>query len=118
MSLDMQGFVDSVFVSVPATRTFMTPSTYVNGIVVPGASTTLPYTVNIQSASDREIDFLSQGGERLLDMRRVYVNDGDIQSLDNSGEWVFLGQRWRPLRCDNRWWRNYCKLLVVRLDVQ
>lgn len=118
MSLDMGGMVDAVFQSVPATRTVVTPGTYVNGIAVPGSIMNTSYTVNIQSASDREIDFLSEGGERVLDMRRVYVNDGDIQPIDNSGEWVFLGQRWKPLRCDNRYWRNYCKLIVVRLDVQ
>lgn len=118
MSLAMTGMIDAVFVSVPATRTAMTGGGYVNGIFVPGATTTEAYVVNIQPVSERELDFLSQGGERIVDPRRIYINDGNMQLIDQTGEWEFLGQRWKTHRCDNRYWRDYCKCIVARIDDQ
>lgn len=116
--LNMNGHIDSVFVSVPATRTSFGPDTYPDGILVPGVETTSPYTVNIQPVSERELDFLMQGGERIVDPRRIYINDGDMQLIDQTGEWNFLGQRWKAHRCDNRYWRDYCKVIVSRIDDQ
>jgi hypothetical protein len=118
MSLLMTGFVDAVFVSVPATRTAMTGGGYVDGIFVPGTLTTSPYVVNIQPVSERELDFLQQGGERIVDPRRIYINDGNMQLIDQTGEWEFLGQRWKAHRSDNRYWRDYCKCIVSRIDDQ
>lgn len=118
MSLSMNGHIDAVFVSVPATRTAMTGGGYVDGIFVPGTTTTLDYVVNIQPVSERELDFLSQGGERIIDPRRIYINDGNMQLIDQTGEWEFLGQRWKAHRCDNRYWRDYCKCIVSRVDDQ
>jgi hypothetical protein len=118
MSLDMIGHIDAVFVSIPATRTAMTGGGYVDGIFVPGTLTTEPYVVNIQPVSERELDFLSQGGERIVDPRRIYINDGNMQLIDETGEWNFIGQRWKAHKCDNRYWRNYCKVIVSRIDDQ
>jgi hypothetical protein len=117
MSLDMQGMIDAVFVSVPATRTAMTGG-YINGIFVPGSTTTTPYTVNIQPVTDRELDFLQQGGERIIDARRIYVNGANMQLIDQTGTWTFIGQQWKAHKCDNRYWRNYCKIIVSRIDDQ
>lgn len=118
MSLDMKDFVDAVFVSVPATRTAMTGGGYVDGIFVPGSTTTEPYVVNIQPVSERELDFLQQGGERIVDARRIYVNAGNMQLIDQTGTWAFIGQTWKAHKCDNRYWRNYCKVIVSRIDDQ
>ena len=117
MSLLMTGQIDGVFVSIPATRTTKTGG-YVDGIWVPGVGVTSPYIVNIQPASDREIDFVSRAGERIDDVRRVYVNEGDMQAIGLDGFWDFLDQKWKTVKCDNRYWRDYCKLIVVRLDDQ
>lgn len=118
MSLDMIGHIDAVFVSVPATRTAMTGGGYVDGIFVPGTLTTSSYVVNIQPVSERELDFLQQGGERIVDARRVYVNAGNMQLIDQTGTWTFIGQQWKAHKCDNRYWRNYCKVIVGRIDDQ
>lgn len=117
MSLSMYGVVDGVFQSVPATRVVKSGS-YVDGLWVPGLEVSSDYTVNIQPATDREIDFLSEGGERLLDVRRIYINAGNMQAIDNSGDWLFLGQRWKSIKSDNRYWRDYCKVFVSRYDNQ
>lgn len=117
MSLNMEGFVDSVFQSVAASRT-VTGGSYVNGIWVPGAAVTSAYVVNIQPATDREVDFIRQGGERIVDVRRIYINEGNMQLIDQTGVWTFLGQQWKSVKVDNRYWRNYCKVLVNRIDDQ
>ena len=117
MSLNMQGQIDGVFQSVPASRT-VTGGQHVNGLWVPGTAVTSPYVVNIQPATDREVDFIRQGGERIVDGRRIYINEGDMQLIDQTGTWEFLGQQWKAVKVDNRHWRNYCKVIVSRIDDQ
>jgi len=117
LTLDMGGHIDDAFRSVPATRTPIGGS-YVNGrwTLTPGAPVSLD--INTQPASDKEIDFLSQGGERITEARRVYVNSGDLNAINLKGEWEFLGVKWKEVSLDNRPWNNYCKALVVRKDDQ
>jgi hypothetical protein len=117
MSLSMEGHIDDVFVSVEASRA-VSVGAWVEGIWTPGPALTTPYIVNIQPASDREVDFIRQGGERITDVRRIYINQGDMQLIDQTGTWAFLGQQWKTVKCDNRYWRNYCKVLVMRIDDQ
>lgn len=116
--LNMQGGIDSTFESVPATRTTNNIGAYVEGIWTPGVQITTPYSVNIQQVSQQELDFLTQGGERVLDLRRIYINDGDIEIIDETGIWEFIGAKWKSVSIDNRPWRNYCKVIVSREDIQ
>lgn len=118
MSLNMEGQIDGVFESVEASRTVDTGGAWVDGIWTPGTPNTTPYIVNIQPASDREVDFLRQGGERITDARRIYINQGDMQLIDQTGTWTFLDQQWKAVKVDNRYWRNYCKVIVMRIDDQ
>lgn len=114
----MSGHIDPVFKSIPATRTPKSGS-YVNGLWVAGApATPVPHTVTIQPASDREIESIERGGERIIDARRVYVNDGVLASISPSDIWNFDGQKWKCHKLDNRPWRNYCKAIVSRIDNQ
>lgn len=117
MSLSMRGHIDNVFKSVPATHVGKSGS-YVDGIWTPMTSGPVAFMVNIQPLSDKEIDFLQQGGQRIVDPRKIYVNNGDLDSIALDGEWVFLGQRWKVIRTDNRPWRKYCKVIVDRYDQQ
>jgi hypothetical protein len=114
----MRGHIDPVFKSIPATRTGSTGSGYVNGIWVDGTSTTTAHAVTIQPASDREIESIERGGERIVDARRVYVNDGVLASISPADIWDFDGQLWKCHKLDNRPWRNYCKAIVSRIDNQ
>jgi len=118
MSLNMEGQIDGVFESVEASRTVDTSGDWIDGIWTPGAPSTAPYTVNIQPANDREIDFVQRAGERIVDVRRIYINEGDMQLIDQTGTWAFLGQQWKAVKVDNRYWRNYCKVIVTRIDDQ
>jgi len=119
MSLDMQGFIDPVFTSIPATRIAKTGGGYdSDGIYQPGAETTTPHTVNIQPATDREIEALEKGGERIKDARVIHVNDGINASISPADVWEFDGQRYKCHELDNRHWRNYCRAVVSRIDAQ
>lgn len=118
MSLNMQGHIDSVFKSVSATRISKAGGSYVNGVWVPSPETRGSYTVNMQPLNDKEIYFLSIGAERVQDVRKIYVNDGDLESIGINDDWEILGQRWKAIRTDNRPWRKYCRIIVERYDDQ
>ena len=118
MSLDMRGHIDPVFVSIPATRNSFTGGGYVDGIWQDGVTTVSSHTVTIQPASDREIETLEKGGERIVDARRIYVNDGVLASIQKADTWEFDGQVWKCHKLDNRPWRNYCKAIMSRIDDQ
>lgn len=122
--LDMFGFIDENFVSVTAQRVSRTAE-YVNGrpVITTGASQS--HVVNVQPVTDKQIQHLSIGAERINDVRRIYVNDGNLYSILPSDEWVFGGIEaqqlgiegtFRCLELDNRPWRNYCKAIVIRKD--
>lgn len=115
MSLLMTGTIDDVFQSVPATRS-VNAGSYVDGIWQDGASTSKDYKVTIQPANDREIDFVRNAGERITDVRKIYINDKNMDDIDQTGTWEFSGQQWKAVQVDCRPWRDYCKVLVVRID--
>lgn len=116
--LSMSGHIDAVFKSVDAT---FIPSggAYVDGIWTPVATTPVTgFQVNVQPVPDRELDFLQKGGERILDPRHIWVNNGDLNVITLDGTWTFLGQRWKVIKLDNRPGRNYCRVTVDRYDDQ
>ncbi len=118
MSLDMSGHIGPVFKSGQATRTSFVDGGYVDGLWVDGTSVTTPHTVTVQPASDREIETLEKGGDRVVDARRIYVNDGLLAEITQADTWTFDGQEWKCYKLDNRPWRNYCKIIVARFDDQ
>lgn len=118
MSLNMKGHIDNVFKSVPATFVSRGGS-YINGIWVPVIDEVVStFKVTIQPLTDRELDFLERGGERIVDGRKIYVNNGDLNVITLQGDWEFLSQKWKAVKTDNRPWRNYCKVIVSRYDDQ
>lgn len=122
MSLDMFGHIDDTFVSTDdisgATRITKLNSEYVNGKWVEGDETTSPHSVTLQPLSDKEVNNLSIGAERIKDYRKLYVNDGDLYSIKPSDKWVFdnVEGTFKTHSLDNRPVRNYCKAIVVRID--
>ena len=119
MSLDMGGFIDSVFQSTGATRTSYSGGGYVDGIWQDGATTQTSHLVNLQPLNGKEIEALQVGGERIKDYRKIYVNDGDTYSIAESDTWTFDGVdgEFKTIATDNRTWRNYCKVIVAREDL-
>lgn len=118
MSLDMIGHIDLVFESTGATRTSYSGGGYVDGRYVDGAQTQTSHTVNIQPLNNKEIQTLNIGAERIGDVRKVYVNDGDLYSIAEADTWEFDGVDgvFNSIALDNRPWRNYCKIIVSRQD--
>lgn len=118
MSLDLAGFIDGVFQSTPASRTSKTGGQYTNGRWVSGTPTVTSHTVTLQPASTREIDFIQNAGERVTDVRRVYLNDNTVYTFDEADTWVFTGVDgvFKTVSIDDRPWRTYTKLMVSRID--
>lgn len=118
-ALDMSGHIDGEFKSVNATRQTDSGSR-VGGRWVPSLSDPIPHTVNLQPVSARRIQNLTRGGRRLIDARTVYVNDGDLYSVLESDLWKFDGIDgvFEAVEMDNRPWRNYCRIVVSRVDDQ
>lgn len=118
-ALDMGGTVDGDFQSTPAQR-HPKSGGYVDGIwKADAAAKPIPgYIVTLQAVSPRELQSITSGGERVVDARRVYINDGDLTELDNGDKWEFdtVDGVFKVLKLDNRPWRNYCKLIVSRID--
>ena len=114
----MSGHIGPVFKSGLATRTSFVNGGYVDGLWVDGTSVETPHTVTVQPASDREIETLEKGGDRVNDARRIYVNDGVLAEITQADTWTFDGQEWKCYKLDNRPWRNYCKAVVARFDDQ
>ena len=116
--LDMTGCVDGTFQSTPATRTSKAGGSYVDGRWVEGTPTQTSHVVTLQGASQREIDFILNAGERVVDVRKVYINDNSDYSYHEADTWVFDGVDgiFKVISMDNRPWRTYIKLMVSRLD--
>lgn len=118
MTLLMGGFVDAVFQSVPVSIEYETGGGYVDGIWIDGTTETVSYIANIQPLTEREIDNLFRAGERVIDGRKVYINDGDLAKLELGQDLLFLNERWKIVRRDIRAWRSYAKITVSRYDIQ
>ncbi len=118
MSLDMNGFIDSTFVSVAAVRTGRAGGGYTDGIWVAGTPTESPHTINLQALSGADRVTLADGAERLVDARVIHVNDGIDYSISEADTWIFTGVDgvFKTVSLDNRPWRNYCRAIVSRID--
>ncbi len=118
MTLSMRGHIDGAFQSTPADRTSKTGGQYVDGRWVSGTPTVTAHVVNIQPATDREIDFIQNAGERVIDVRRVYVNDSTLYTFDEADTWTFSGVAgtFKTISIDDRPWRAYTKIIVSRID--
>lgn len=118
MPLDMIGHIDDCFQSVPATRTANTGDYEADGIWQAGAGAQSSHKVTVQPVSEKEIESIETGGERIIDWRRIYVNDGDLYAITPADTWELSGIDgvFRCMKLDNRPWRNYCKIIVGRND--
>jgi hypothetical protein len=121
MAIDMSGHVDSDFISIPLVyRIAKSGGGYgTDGIYQPGAADVrTPHDVNIQPASNEEIEILEKGGERIIDARILHVNDGVSASISKSDTWEFDSKLYKCHELDNRPWHNYCRAVVSLIDGQ
>jgi hypothetical protein len=85
------------------------------------------FAANIQQASDKEIEFLNIGGERVNDVRVVHRNDGRsilVSTPDHLADILVFSDGvteatwWKSINTDFRPWHNFCRATVVKLDQQ
>ncbi len=120
-TLDMGGFVDGNMQSTVGTRYSTTGGAYgPDGRWVDGTEDTTSHDVNLQPATQKQIDALDLGGERAIDIRVAYVNDDAIAlaKIAKADEWTFDGVagRFKCVALDNRPWRTYCRVTVSLID--
>lgn len=121
-ALDMSGHIDADFKSISVTRIVAGGAYDDAGIYQPSEGVRESYAASVQPVSGRRLDRMKEGGRRITDARTIYINSGDLASIEPSNEWEFDAgygvKRWETAALDCRPWRNYCKVTVVRLDDQ
>lgn len=118
-TLNMAGHIDSVFQSIPAQRQKYLSTDWTTGFPVGGPDgAPQDKVVTLQALTDAERENLDIGAERVVDFRKLYVNDGDEYSEVPADTWTFtgLGGVWKTLKVDSRPWRNYAKIIIARKD--
>lgn len=121
VSLDMFGHIDDVFKSATVTRISKSGGMYVDGKWVAGVDTSTTHQANIQPLSAKEASHLSIGGDRIKDYRKLYINDGSASEIIEADNWTIPGVdgTFKTFMLDNRvpFGRNYCKIIIARIDV-
>ena len=122
-SIDMSGHIDDVFQSHVGTRRAKTGD-YVDGIWEDGPEVVTTHKVNMQPLNQEDINFLTLGGERIQDTRKVYINDRTIANVSSEDIWTFVDVngfvvdgKFKCISADNRTARTVTKAYVVRLDL-
>ena len=121
--LDMFGQIDGVFKSVSATI-----YKYQGDYTGPGGaweqtltSTEKNVLINVQPVTDKKSEYLTgQGGGKVTqDLRKIYINDGNMIYPDQDGVRFVVefdaGQgvkKWSVLESDSRPWRTRCRAYV------
>ncbi len=117
MSLSMSGHIDNDFDSQMALQFVPVTHTEENGVFHEVEGQPVDYTANIQPMSMKEISYLGIGLERINDIRKAYINSGDLTVLQSfSGYFLLGGVRYKPVMMDIRISRDYCKLILTKRD--
>lgn len=126
MSINMMGHVSPPFVT-HTPQLVRYGETIVDFETVYAQTYTDTFQANIQAASDREIEFLTNGGERINDIRIVHRNDGkgiEISTPEKLADILIFSVNpgvddpiwWKAIQVDYRPWHNFCRAAVVRVD--
>ena len=111
----MSGHIDNVFESEVGIRSYDEDGEYVDGIWVPGTTITTQHRITVQPLNSRELDALDIGAERVVDTRKIYLNDGTVHRLND--RWTLeSGAVYIVISVDCRPTRNYCKIVAVLSD--
>jgi len=113
----MHDFMDDTMRSVTATRTPQ-GGTRIDGRWVDNPGTPTTHEITLQPLSSKARESLERGGERIVDGRVIWINDGTGGNIAQADHWSFPGTdgTFRAVSIDHRPWRSYCKIVVSRLD--
>jgi hypothetical protein len=96
---------------------------YVDGTYVVSANTSQSYEGTVQPLNERERQALDQGGQRVIDARKIYINGynnieispADIVVISDIPNNELVG-RFKVFATDIRRARGYCKIMVGAID--
>jgi len=84
------------------------------------------FDANVQPASDKEIEFLQIGAERINDIRVIHRNDGkgiEVSTPGNLADILVFAETpgqpvtwWKAMATDYRPWHNFCRAVIAKLD--
>lgn len=126
MGLNMRGHVSGPFI----THKGVALNRYSSEIVDFEPVLTITYTdafdANVQPVSDKEIEFLNIGAERINDVRVIHRNDGKGIEVSTPGKLADIlvfaetpdkpATWWKSIATDYRPWHNFCRAVVAKLD--
>lgn len=126
MGLNMRGHVSGPFI----THKGVILNRYASEVVDFEPALTLAYSdsfdANVQPVSDKEIEFLQIGAERINDVRVVHRNDGKGIEVSTDGKLADIlvfaetpdkpATWWKSIATDFRPWHNFCRAVVAKLD--
>lgn len=126
MGLNMRGHVSGPFI----THKGVVLNRYSSAIVDHEDVLTPIYTdmfdANVQPVSDKEIEFLQIGAERINDVRVIHRNDGKGIEVSTPGKLADIlvfaetpdkpATWWKSIATDFRPWHNFCRAVVAKLD--
>lgn len=126
MGLNMRGHVSGHFVSHRGVQRMRFSSEIID--FVPKLTQTLldTFDANVQPASDKEIEFLQIGAERINDIRVIHRNDGkgiEVSTPGNLADILVFAETpdqpstwWKAMATDYRPWHNFCRAVIAKLD--
>lgn len=88
---------------------------YVDGVLIQTKGTAKEHVANVQPLSEKEIGYLQNGGERIVDSRKLYITT-PIEGLSLDSVFEFLGHSWKVFKYDARPENTYYKIIVARVD--
>lgn len=115
--LTNENFIDDEFSKAIGTR-FPRQTNYVNGKLVVNQSIGDAREVDVRPATERQIEFLASGGERVIEVLNLYVNTGDIASIEKGDYWMLSDRdgTFKAVSLDKRLSTGRCRVTVSRLD--
>lgn len=126
MGLNMRGHISGPFVTHPGVQRMRFSSEIVD--FEPKLTQTLldTFDANVQPASDKEIEFLQIGAERINDIRVIHRNDGkgiEVSTPGNLADILVFAETpdkpptwWKAMATDYRPWHNFCRAVIAKLD--
>lgn len=126
MGLNMRGHVSGPFVTHKGVQRNRYQSTVVDFEQKLALVYLDTFDANVQPVSDREIEFLQIGAERINDVRVIHRNDGkgiDVSSPGQLADILVFAETpdrpaawWKSIATDYRPWHNFCRAVVAKLD--
>lgn len=121
MAIDMSGTIDGTFTSLTVTLLSTLDGDYdSDGIWQDGTESQTTFQANVQPVSDKELESLELGSERINDVRRVYPASSVTFKLSpymklqfDEGSGV---KTYRIVKSDVRPWNNYAKIICEVID--